>query len=98
MAARIGVNVGTYYQFSNNYHGYTEILEKLQQKGILKFAPGPYPADVTPIVTVPESFDLDLAYWMDNPEGIYFWKDYHRYENLRTLICAIHSVATCRNY
>lgn len=33
MAGRIGVDVGTMYQFSNNYHGYLETLDKVAPEG-----------------------------------------------------------------
>jgi thymidylate synthase len=64
LAARIGVGVGTLCQFSNNYHVYRPIYDKLWpticEEGLGNsnwYAVG-LP---TPIVTVPESFDRDLA-------------------------------------
>lgn len=33
LAARIGVGVGTYYQFSNNYHAYVSELDRLRERG-----------------------------------------------------------------
>lgn len=78
LAARIGVGIGTFYQFSNNYHVYKPLYEKLwpaiqaesraQQSWYDTGAP-------TPIVTLPEFFDRDLALffgdtWADR--GVYY--------------------------
>jgi thymidylate synthase len=61
LAARIGVHIGKYYQVSNNYHAYQDMLDKLEEKGILEEGyEKEYPAEVTPIVTHPEFFDRDL--------------------------------------
>lgn len=55
MAARIGVSVGTMYQLSNNYHGYTATLKAPTSEG------NPYnDFSITNIVQHAESFDDEL--------------------------------------
>lgn len=58
LAARIGVGVGHYIQFSNNYHVYTSVLDKVGSVGL----DDRYADSVTshPLVENPESFDGDL--------------------------------------
>jgi thymidylate synthase len=63
LAARIGVGVGKYYQLSNNFHVYQDILDKM---GPLKPAVDTY-ADgvkVVPLVNYPDTFDAELANFM----------------------------------
>jgi thymidylate synthase len=64
LAARIGVGIGTFYQFSNNYHVYRPLYDKLWPALLedvggcqIWYATGA----PTPIVTVPDSFDRDLV-------------------------------------
>ena len=69
LAARIGVRIGTYYQMSNNFHVYSDMLEKLgkveQEKDYYLSDGGAY---VTEIVTVPDTFDAELRLFMgDHP-------------------------------
>lgn len=67
LAARIGVGIGTYYQFSNNYHVYTNIFEKLDGNLI---AHQPYENELikaSTLVTQPEDFDVELSQWMADP-------------------------------
>lgn len=61
LAARIGVGTGTYTQISNNYHLYYDMMVGAA-KVLAECDPRSYP-EVTPIVTVPEQFDLDLKYF-----------------------------------
>jgi len=80
LAARLNVQIGTYYQISNNFHAYLEVLNKkipdpevLKQKHI----PDPYKGGksvrfkVTPtqIVTQPEYFDEDLRHFFSDPDA-----------------------------
>lgn len=68
LAARIGVGVGKMYQVSFNYHAYTNVLDGLEEKGILEEGANQtweYPAETTPIVTNPNQFDTDLGRFMD---------------------------------
>lgn len=69
LAAKIGVQMGCYYQLSNNFHAYATEFEKRytpQVVGTTFPLPAPYDAigeelcNVTPIVVVPEQFDEDL--------------------------------------
>ena len=65
MAARIGVEVGRYYQISNNFHAYTDILDKV---GTPTTVDDPYTLDkVHPqrMFTVPAAIDEDLAQFME---------------------------------
>jgi hypothetical protein len=67
LAARIGVQIGTYTQISNNYHMYLnmEPMAKaiMEEHQLSTATAGTYPALVTLIVTHPEHFDLDLNYF-----------------------------------
>jgi thymidylate synthase len=61
LAARIGVGVGTYYQISNNFHAYLDVLDKLEGKAILEEGyTKDYPGEVVPLVKDPNRFDTDL--------------------------------------
>ena len=75
MAARCGMKVGTYYQFSNNLHAYVDVLEKMS--GILGTPDyDPYACInedgshyiPPPIVTDPKSFDEELEQWFESPD------------------------------
>ena len=67
MAARIGVAVGTYTQFSNNFHVYTNVLDKLDDEPHFDAT---YHHDkstgvrVLSLVASPDKFDLDLQMFM----------------------------------
>jgi thymidylate synthase len=63
LAARIGVQIGTYYQFSNNFHIYSDMVDKLsplEPENRDFYSTG----TATRIVTVPEDFDAELALFM----------------------------------
>lgn len=64
LAARIGVKVGYYYQVSNNFHAYLNVLEKVGTPSQVD----PYQDGIktTPIVEVPEKFDDDLRIFFAN--------------------------------
>lgn len=95
LAAGIGVPVGTLYQFSNNFHGYTNIFTKTTPPG-----PGygdPYSVGQVsplPIVTNFDEFDRDLREFMADPLGVrnyansFFketaWKMYLAYDTWKT--------------
>jgi thymidylate synthase len=67
LAARIGVGIGSLYQFSNNYHAYTNVFKSLLpfQQEIDRYAFKM--VKPTRIVTNPESFDEDLGkYFSDH--------------------------------
>jgi thymidylate synthase len=72
MATRVGVTVGRYYQLSNNFHVYENVLEKLMP---FEREPDPYQADVkqrvftTPVVTFPDSFDSACSAFMHGKVG-----------------------------
>ena len=66
VAASVGVHVGQYTHLSNNYHIYQNILDKLPPG--FGSEPDPYlskAVHATPIVTVPEVFDYDLALFFE---------------------------------
>lgn len=68
MAARVGVKVGSYTQFTNNLHAYKDVLEKhkLSQpdyEPYLGFANGPQP-----LVSDPDRFDKEVARFCNNEE------------------------------
>lgn len=56
LAARIGVGVGTYYQFSNNFHGYVAELDK-HEADMTDLRPSLRPM---PLVDDPVMFDSEL--------------------------------------
>lgn len=68
LAARIGVKVGRYYQVSNNFHAYLNVLEKVGEPSLVD----PYLSGIkiTPIVEVPESFDEDLRAFFGNTDNV----------------------------
>lgn len=72
MAAQVGVGVGKLHQFSNNWHAYTNILDKVGVPEVLDlYSSGevaPYP-----ICDVPEAWQDDLVHFMEDPPhaGVY---------------------------
>jgi hypothetical protein len=63
LAARIGVGIGTFYQFSNNYHVYRPLYDRLWPallEDVMGCQSWYATGSPTPIVTVPASFDVDL--------------------------------------
>jgi thymidylate synthase len=61
LARRIGVEIGTYHQISNNFHIYTDVTEKLGEPEAYEIDPYASWLKSTPIVTAPEVFDDELA-------------------------------------
>jgi hypothetical protein len=70
VAARTGFGVGTYHQFSNNYHAYVETLDKQQ---VAMFGINPYRTrfcNYMAIINHPESFEEELRLFMEDfPSG-----------------------------
>lgn len=68
IASQLGVGIGTYYQVSNNYHAYSDVMEKM---GV----PDPHPMDpydldqvsTIPLVTEPNAWRMDLDKFMYDP-------------------------------
>jgi thymidylate synthase len=58
IAARAHLEVGTYYQVSNNFHVYTNVLDKIDIDDVGEESYGGSWA--TPLVSHPEVFDFDL--------------------------------------
>lgn len=73
LAARIGVEVGTYTQFSNNLHLYNRGFEKAQYSHAAEWImntdyPARYPA-TRRLVDDPETFDDELRQFLDQPNA-----------------------------
>lgn len=74
MAARCGMRVGIYYQMSNNFHAYMDVLEKmLPILGKPEYDPyacinedGSHYIP-PPIVNDPQGFDEELEQWFESP-------------------------------
>lgn len=73
LAAMIGVEPGHYYQHSNNFHVYTNVLDKVKVGGPIR---DPYHTQdfgpkmtVHPLVAKPETFDLELDHFMRGGEA-----------------------------
>ena len=75
MAARIGVEAGTYRQMSDSYHAYHDTWPKISGIGE-RFKSDPYVAgevSVHPLVAAAGSFDAELERWMKGvPESLDF--------------------------
>lgn len=74
LAARIGVGVGTYTQFSNNLHLYNSAFEKAQYSHAAQWIadtsyPSRYPATLR-LVDNPETFDEELLQFLDEPDVV----------------------------
>jgi thymidylate synthase len=63
LAARVGVNMGRYYQVSNNFHAYLNVLGKLE--GVVTESLAVVEPRWTPIVSNPDKFDEDLLYFFN---------------------------------
>lgn len=66
LAGRIGVGVGKLYQFSNNYHGYVEVLDKMGAPSMV-VSSDPYGqggAVPVPIMSHADAWDNDLDVFM----------------------------------
>lgn len=73
MAGRIGVGVGTMYQFSNNYHGYVTELDKLGDPADLSYDDKYEAAAVAPLPMGEDwsSWDDDLRKFMAWHEAVW---------------------------
>lgn len=62
LAARIGVEVGTYYQFSNNFHAYQRDLDRFQQPSVFMARENHFYTQHRPmrLVDNPATFDDEL--------------------------------------
>jgi Thymidylate synthase len=60
LAAWLDVDVGTYYQFSNNFHAYLDVFTKLAGKSEIGID---YYPPVRPMINDPELFDRELRMW-----------------------------------
>lgn len=60
LAARLGVEVGVYYQISNNFHAYLDVFNNLagQSETAIDFYP-----TIRPMIDHPETFDRELRSW-----------------------------------
>lgn len=68
LAGHLGLKVGKFYQFSNNWHAYTDTLHKVGIPGRLN----PYAFDGVkpePIMTNPGMWDSDMIDFMNDPEN-----------------------------
>lgn len=77
LAAWLGVEVGIYVQFSNNWHGYINVTEKLKPEP----TPCPYTegrVKVHPLCLDPEKWDHELVMFMDNPNALGFTEPFFR--------------------
>lgn len=64
LAARLGVNVGRYYQVSNNFHAYTAVLDKVwPPSGLDYYVTGT--VSPTHMFTNPDDIDPDVSRFMD---------------------------------
>lgn len=69
LAGRIGVPVGKFYQFSNNWHAYTNVLEKYSSQQRYS---NPYVVNQVKsesIMSDPDRWDRDLVDFLNDPEG-----------------------------
>jgi hypothetical protein len=66
LAGMIGVKVGKYYQLSNNWHLYDDVIKRFQRD------PLPAYPKVTPIGDNWDAWDADLTKFMSNPEAIVY--------------------------
>jgi hypothetical protein len=69
MAAMLVVPVGKYYQMSNNYHLYTQVLSREKAETIIReCARCAANLDAVPLVENPRTFDTELQRFFDNPK------------------------------
>lgn len=72
LAGRIGVGIGRMYQFSSNYHGYTDVLKKYGDPMMLHLATDPYARNevqAMPMGTDWTMWDEDLRRFMEWHDG-----------------------------
>ena len=67
LAARVGVGIGKMWQISNDYHAYVDVLERVTP---LEKLPTQRYEHMTPrlIVSHPETFDAEVAAYVEMPE------------------------------
>jgi hypothetical protein len=98
MAARIGVQVGTYYQISNNWHLYDAVADKFLPDDT-GYYPGTYP-----IVEQWQTWDADLSKFFTDPQGAAYSNPFflevalpmweaHRYHRNRKTVEALAKVS-----
>lgn len=91
LAARLGVGVGRLYQFSNNYHAYLDIFEKTSI--LVDRAADPHRSSTScpytrgdvfhsPLVSKTESFDKELAKFLDGGELVLVENSFFGYAEL----------------
>lgn len=68
LAGLIGVPVGKFYQLSNNWHAYTEVLDKYMVDYDYHNLYVTGRVEPKPIMTNPLTWDEDLAKFMENPD------------------------------
>lgn len=69
LAGLIGIPVGKFYQFSNNWHAYTDVLERFKLDDVSVYS-NPYLNNLvkpSPIMTHPQSWDDELLMFMADP-------------------------------
>jgi thymidylate synthase len=66
LAAHLGVAVGTYYQVSNNYHLYTEVVPIWKSEAVCAEPSVLYP-DSMPLIQNPTCFDDELEMFFTDP-------------------------------
>ena len=70
LASMIGVTVGKFYQFSNNWHGYTNVTSKFEGMSTTEYS-NPYVVGAVkpqPMITVPEHWDSELHQFLKSPD------------------------------
>jgi hypothetical protein len=75
VAAQLGLEIGTYYQVSTNWHAYLDLYNKLRPLASADPAPCPYArGEVTPypVVDDPAAWDRDLALFLEDPRAYGF--------------------------
>jgi thymidylate synthase len=76
MATAIGVSMGVYYQVSNNYHLYTDVLGREKGEQIIEECHGALlVVENVPLVANPETFDKELQRFMQNPGAAFDYEN-----------------------
>jgi len=84
VASMVGVPVGRYWQVSDNFHAYEELYQKMHDEFVKGSGVGwydPYHRQhikAYPLVTKPETWDRDLAMFLDEPTAIGFRDPFFR--------------------
>jgi thymidylate synthase len=96
MATMIGIPVGTYFQMSNNYHLYTDILSRKKAEVIIEECKTENRVfkEYVPLVTNPDIFDAELDIFMSSPALLY------NYENtfLRNVALPMYAAWDAKRY